>query len=136
MPATAKKTTTPIAQKKAALAAVAAKGKKPAVKGARTDVPASKGVKAAAKPARDRSRWNDSTGHPIVKGVTVMHEGMSVGTAAYFHTHYEKDTKGVDIKSKPIGFVGVESSIKGEKVGGRAVKNRSYRASDLTAVVE
>src|SRR4051812_30556050 len=48
---------------------------------------AAKADAAAAKPARDRSRWNDATGKAIEKGDTVKHDGKAIGTAAYFHTH-------------------------------------------------
>ena len=136
---------TPIKQRETAKKAAAAKAKKPV---ANADIKADHKQKAAAikkekaatppKPKRDRSRWSDATGHVIEKGVKVKHDGKIVGVAKYLHSHYEKDADGNDIKSKPFGMVGVELTGKGDlaKIGGRTVKNRSFRADQLTAVPE
>jgi hypothetical protein len=50
-----------------------------------------------------------------------------IGTVAYRHTH--------DIDGKPVGMIGVKLSKPG-KIKGRAVKNRTFRADELTAVPE
>jgi hypothetical protein len=129
--------TTPIKQREAAKSAVAGKAKKPV---ATADLKADHKQKAAAimkekkaappKPMRDRSKWKDASGQEIVKGVTVKADGKAIGTAAYFHTH--------EVDGEKVGMVGVALSGKGDalKVGGRAVKNRSFRADELTAVPE
>ena len=135
--------TTPIKQREAAKASVTkaaadhaaltadhkAKGKKLAAEKRAASKP-------AEKPARDRSRWNDTTGHPIEKGVTVRAGDEIVGTAKHFHTHHDKDANGKDIKSKPYGMVGVELTGKGGTIKGRTIKNRSFRADELTIVTE
>jgi hypothetical protein len=53
-----------------------------------------------------------------------------VGVAAYRHTH--------NIDGVAVGMIGVSLTGKSDalKIGGRTVKNRSYRADELTVVVE
>jgi hypothetical protein len=111
-------TTTPTKQKAAALAAVT--GKKSTAKPA----------PAKPAPAKKPSRWKDSAGVDLVKGLRVKHGGKAIGTVAYRHTH--------SIDGKDVGMIGVALSAKGEvaKIGGRTVKNRSFRADELTAVPE
>jgi len=125
MPATKKSTPMPARTK----AALNAKVKKQVEERDALKAATAKADKAAA-PKRDRSKWSDSTGHIIEKGVTVKADGQAVGTAQYFHTH--------EVEGKPVGMVGVKLTGKGDllKVGGRSVKNRSYRADALTVVPE
>jgi hypothetical protein len=116
--------TTPTRQKAAAVAAVTgkAKAKKPDVK---------KSTAAPKAAAKAPSRWRDTHGVELIKGLTVMDNAGSVlGTVAYRHTH--------NIDGKPVGMVGVALTGKGDaaKVGGRTVRNRSFRADELTAVPE
>jgi hypothetical protein len=118
-------TTHPVTQKKDALAA-AAKGK-PAAKAKATATKATPATPAKKAP----SRWRDSAGVDLVKGLTVKAAGKIVGTVAYRHTH--------DIDGKPVGMIGVALSPKaGDLVtlNGRKVKNRTFRADELTAVPE
>lgn len=124
-------TTTPVKQKAAAQKSVA--DKSAALKkehAAKLKAIAKEKAAAPPKPKRDRSKWSDATGHIIEKGVTVKVDGKPIGTASYFHTH--------QIDGAPVGMVGVKLTGKGDtlKVGGRSVRNRSYRADELTAVPE
>ncbi|HXP37482.1 MAG TPA: hypothetical protein VN817_06935 [Solirubrobacteraceae bacterium] len=128
-------TTTPTAQKAAAKKAAGHDKSKPASK-----VPQSKEVTAAQKKAEKAkaveaakrvAKWTDSKGVELVKGTKVLYDGKPIGTVAYRHTHH-------DDNDKPVGMIGVALTGKGEAlvIGGRTVKNRSYKASELTAVPE
>jgi membrane protein involved in colicin uptake len=85
---------------------------------------------AAAAAKKAPSRWVDSVGVELVKGISVELNGDRLGEVAYRHTH--------EIEGKPVGMVGVALTGKGDAltVGGRTVRNRSYRADTLTIVVE
>ena len=127
------KTTTPVRQKAAAKKAVSAKAKKAYMAEGGIGVNLDEDAPVAKdKPARDRSRWNN-----LVKGTKVKLKDGRTGICAYFHSHYEKDKAGKDIKSKPVGFVGVLIDAKAgapAQVGGRKVKHVSVAAADLTVI--
>jgi len=123
--------TTPIKQREAAVKAARTNGKP-------------KGKTATARPGAAKkstsgkqdvqtvkvTRWRDTAGVDLVKGLRVRGDGADatiIGTVAYRHTH--------EIDGKSVGMIGV-SLTKPAKVGGRTVKNRSFRADELTAVPE
>ena len=110
-------TTHPVRQKATAVAT--AQGKKK---------PAAKSLTPKPAPKKAPSRWKDTAGVDLVKGLRVRAGGSGdkiIGTVAYRHTH--------SIDGKPVGMIGVALSEKGAtaKVGGRTVKNRSFRADEL-----
>jgi len=111
--------THPVTQKANAVEAARAKAKGKGKAPAATAKPSTKKVTP--------SRWRDTNGVDLVKGVTVEHDGKRIGTVSYRHTH--------SVNSNPVGMIGV-SLAKPAKVGGRTVKNRSFRADELTAVPE
>jgi len=117
-------TTHPVTAKQEAVRA--ARGKKAAAKKSTAEATAAKPKPAPTK--RAPSRWRDTNGVDLVKGLSVEHDGKKIGTVAYRHTH--------EIEGKPVGMIGVALSGKGAtaKVGGRTIKNRTYRADALTAI--
>lgn len=134
--AAAKAALTTPSKQKAAAAKAAGHGKAKAA----TKVPQSKEVTAEQKKAAKAkavadakrvAKWTDSKGVELVKGTKVLYDGKPIGTVAYRHTHH-------DDKDNPIGMVGIALTGKGDalQVGGRTVKNRSYKAADLTAIPE
>jgi hypothetical protein len=98
------------------------------------EVKAKQDKEAKAKQAERDARiakWRDGNGVELAKGITVKHNGKVVGKVAYRHTHHDE-------KGKEIGMVGVALAGKGDAlvIGGRTVRNRSFKAADLTAVPE